>query len=397
MTAAAPKQGSKRLSAIDGLRGLVVVFMVLQHTVDAWVREPERQGWLWRTLRHLGGLPAPGFMLLAGLSAALVAARERQRGLAAGARAWVGVKRGLYVLGIGFSYRIVAFFVDGNHWDQWWIIFRVDILNAMGVSLAIVALACAWARTRRESIAIALGLAAMTLLSTPFIQGRVYDGVWGFMSGYVSGRDPLVLFALFPWFAFTAVGFAVGEQLGEALGGRDETPNRVIDRTMYPLMAAGLCIFSGGIWLGWMPFHLYPPHDYWNASPIYMSMRVGIQLALLGVFARLWRDDDSSRWSAFLQLLGRHSLFVYLVHLELVYGRVGYELQRALTMKQTLEGWMGLVLAFAVASWVMEWCQRWWRTRARTARPVVFAPATPVLASVPAEGTEIVGGQLDAG
>src|SRR3954468_14801875 len=101
----------KRLSSIDGLRGLVVVLMVMHHSLDAWVREPERHGLLWKSLRHIGGLPAPGFLLLAGRSAALGASKERRRGLAGGARAVIGIRRGLYVLGIAFSMRLVMFMV----------------------------------------------------------------------------------------------------------------------------------------------------------------------------------------------------------------------------------------------------------------------------------------------
>src|SRR6185437_11846859 len=116
----------------------------------------------------------------------------------------------------------------------------------------------------------------------------------------------------------------------------------------------GLCLFSGGIWLGWMPFNLYPPHDYWNCSPIFMTMRVAIQLVLLGLFGLYWRNDIAGTRGGILQLLGRHSLFVYLLHLELIYGRVAYTLQHQLTITQALLGAGSIVTLFTGACFVLE-------------------------------------------
>jgi uncharacterized membrane protein len=408
--APAPRRG-RRLAAIDGLRGLVVVFMILQHTLDAWVHEPERHGLLWLGLRHLGGLPAPGFMLLAGLSSALVASRERQRGMDAWARAWVGVKRGLYILGVGLTYRVAAFLMDGSHWDEWAIIFRVDILNCMGVSLAIVAVATALAGTPRRSNAVLLTMAAITFLVTPYVHGHQYTVVSEFVGAYVGGREPLVLFPLFPWFAFTAIGYAAGEYLAAELASSPagESTGQTLDRAFRPLLAVGLCVFSGGIWLGWAPFHLYPPHDYWNASPIFMTMRTGIQFVLLGTYAWMWRDDRIGRGGEFLQLLGRHSLLVYLVHLEFVYGRAAVDLQRVLTLRETLERAGAMVVVFGVVSWLLEWWQShstevfrwllgWWQSHgAEIMRRTIPTAVRVRLSAFRRDRSRPVAGQLDAG
>src|SRR5690349_12155312 len=132
-----------RIPALDVLRGLAVVLMVMHHCIDSFVADPNRTGMLYRGLRHVGGVPAPAFMLLAGLSAALVLSRERAKGVAAGTRVWSGVKRGLYVLGIAYAFRVFAFVVGGNSLASWEMIFRVDVLNCMGASLVIVAAVCA--------------------------------------------------------------------------------------------------------------------------------------------------------------------------------------------------------------------------------------------------------------
>jgi uncharacterized membrane protein len=365
----------KRLSSIDGLRGLVVILMVMHHALDAWVHEPERQGFFWWFLRQLGGVPAPGFMLLAGLSAALVAARERARGNSARERALTGIRRGLYVLGIGFAFRVAMFLIDGNHWDEWEIIFRVDILNCMGVSLAVVSGACAFARTRRESVALALVLVAATLLPTPFIYGHKVTIPTIFLGNYIAGTGWLVLFPLFPWMGVTAMGYAIGEYLADALATGQDSANAILHRALWPLFGMSLLVFSTSLWIGIAKIEVFPPYDYFNASPVVMMMRMAEELMLLWFFAWFWRNDPEGRKGWVLQLLGRHSLFVYLVHLEFVYGRAAYLLQRQLSIARTFLGITGLVVAFVGVCWAMEW----WQARRRVPRraPAVGSMGLP--------------------
>lgn len=371
----------KRYSAIDGFRGLIVILMVMHHSLDAWVHNPERHGWLWARLEDLGGLPAPGFLFLAGLSAALVAARERKKGLTVRQQLVIGLKRGLYVLGIAFAFRLAAFSIDVDpEWytRYWPIIFRVDILNCMGVALAVVAVFTAFAKTPRAAIAVSLITAAAFLLPTPFFYGRLFQWPSPLIANYVSGTQPMTMFPLFPWASFAAIGYAAGEWIALYLAASQEPPNIIIARASWPLMGVGLLMFSACIWLGWAPFDLYPSHDYWHASPIYMCLRAGLQLALMGAMAQWWKTDPNGERGAFLQLLGRHSLFVYLVHIELVYGRPAWTLDRTLTLAQTLSAVGAMIAAFAVASWVMEW----WKSRsarpkaARVAAPPAEAPST---------------------
>jgi uncharacterized membrane protein len=370
----------KRLSAIDGLRGLIVILMVMHHTLDAWVRDPERHGFLWARLEDLGGLPAPGFMLLAGLSAAMVAARERRKGMSAKDRAVVGVKRGLYVLGIAFSFRVVAFSMDvAPDWYGriWPIIFRVDILNSMGIALALVAALASLARTPSQSMAIAFVIAAAFFLPAPLLWGHEFSWPSPLLANYVSGVQPLVLFPLFPWVGFAAIGYAAGEWIAQTLADGKEPPNALIARATWPFVGIGLLTVAVTIWLGWAPLDLYPPHDYWHSSPVYMAMKAAIQLVLLGLLAQWWKSDAEGKRGAFLQLLGRHSLFVYLVHLEMVFGRIAWPIQHQLSVFESLRGAAEIVLGFAVACWVMEWWKARGsaRTQSKSTPPPVAAPS----------------------
>ena len=70
-----------------------------------------------------------------------------------------------------------------------------------------------------------------------------------------------------------------------------------------------------------MHWQLYPVYDYWHTSPAFFATRVGLLLVLV-LAAYTW-----CRWGlgqigfSPLMQLGKTSLLVYWVHIELVYGR----------------------------------------------------------------------------
>ena len=74
---------ANRRAYIDWMRGLSVLFMIEAHTFDAWTRArrtaPRRPIKFW--VNFIGGLAAPMFLFLAGVSVAMAgASRERRTG-----------------------------------------------------------------------------------------------------------------------------------------------------------------------------------------------------------------------------------------------------------------------------------------------------------------------------
>ena len=69
----------QRLDFVDAQRGLAVVLMIWMHTADAWLEPALKQGRNWDIVRSLGGLAAPTFLLLVGVSLVPRAARCRGR------------------------------------------------------------------------------------------------------------------------------------------------------------------------------------------------------------------------------------------------------------------------------------------------------------------------------
>ena len=333
-----------RLGAIDAVRGVAVVLMVMHHCVDAWTREADRAGMFWRALRHLGGVPAPAFLVLAGLSAALVLSRERARAVPRRARALGALRRGLYILGIAFTFRAVVFVAGGNPLSSWEMLFRVDILNCMGVALALVGVPAALATTRAGSISAAAALCAAFLLATPWVFGASLDWPSSLAGNYVAGTGKLVLFPLFPWVAFLAAGLIIGE-VGAHAGHR-----------LAWSLPLGLSVFLGAWVLSKLPWSIAPSNEFMTKdSPLFVLGRLGEVLTLLGLAAFLLpRPSEAWQRRSLLQLLGRHSLLVYFLHLELAYGLLASAIKRRLPVGAALAGTVVVTASCTLVAWAVE-------------------------------------------
>src|SRR5215469_9351177 len=139
----------KRLSYIDWMRGLACALMFQTHCYDSWLRPELRESTLFRWSRLGGTLPAPLFIFLAGLSVALVTERLREKGMARHAILRQTALRGAEVFGLGLLFRVQEF-VLGYRGAPWTDLFRVDVLNILGLSMTLMALLC-WLTAAPES------------------------------------------------------------------------------------------------------------------------------------------------------------------------------------------------------------------------------------------------------
>lgn len=323
MSAPAPRR-----TYLDVARGVAVLIMIEAHVIDSWTTASEHQSHWFRQSMVLGGFAAPLFLFFAGVGVSLsVASKARRLGdVRAAVRAVQ--KRGLEVFGLGLLFRLQSKILSNG---AWWTLLKVDILNIMGLS--IVAAAALWGITRTTRSRLAsFGIAmAAIILITPAIRG--FDALAALpngIEGYFRPIPGLTTFTLFPWAAFVAAGALVGIILDEA---RQPTADRGVN----------LAFLGGGLLLSWAAYRasFLPPLDprssFWTTSVSFFFVRLGLMLAVLGV-AYLWEQRPSlrlgpgqpagRRWSP-LQVLGRNSLFIYWVHVELVYGVVSLPLHRA--------------------------------------------------------------------
>jgi uncharacterized membrane protein len=343
----------RRRPYIDWARGLAVLIMIQAHVLDAWTRPADRQSLLYRNLVILGGFAAPLFLWLAGVGSALSAERSLARGANRRTAALTLGRRGAEIFALAFLFRFQAFILSpGNPLSS---ILRVDILNIIGPSL-IVAAAIWWAARTRTAAVIAFAAAsAAVALATPLIRRASWvDVLPPVLQWYVRPAGTHTTFTLLPWAGFVFAGAGIGLLL--VWGSRSIAAREA--RLHAALAVAGITLAAFGLIAGSRP-RLFAGSSFWTTSPEFFVLRIGVLVATLGALYGLERAlSDRSSVLLPLERLGRASLFVYWIHVEMVYGYLSWPIRRGLSVPQAGVAYAafclfiyGLVVLWESLSW----------------------------------------------
>jgi len=345
---------SSRLAYIDWMRGLACLVMFQTHCYDSWLDDKARNSgfFIWSQLG--GTLPAPLFLFLAGVSTALVIDKLRQQDLPAAAIARTTIARGGEIFALGLLFRLQEFLIAWG-WAPWSDLFRVDILNTIGLSLMLmgvvswVGLALLGRRRLRLGLsAAAVGLAISLLTPLLWTSWRPRWLPWP-LESYIDGvhnlgRPQAWLFPVFPWAGFAFVGLAIGFLLLS-------DPARKLGAVAFVFAGAGgILLILLARWLDHRPQQLYATYDFWHTSPNFFLIRVGL-LAIILAIAYFWcRWGLGRRGFSPLIQMGQTSLLVYWVHIEFVYGRFSILPKHAVDIQKASFGLLTIFLTMLLLS-----------------------------------------------
>ncbi|GLO46973.1 DUF1624 domain-containing protein [Pseudomonas putida] len=319
---ATPTLLTQRLQSIDALRGLVILFMLLDHVRETFflhrqVSDPmaidttEPSLFLSRTLAHLC---APVFVMLTGLSAWLYGEKHQGRG---DVSAFL-FKRGLFLVVLEFT--LVNFAWTFQLPPS---VIYLQVIWAIGVSM--IAL----------SLLVWLPRAALIALGAIIIAGHnLLDGLhfgaesalhvpWAILHdrGWLEFSESLRLrtsYPVLPWIGVIALGYGLGPWFarGSEAGQRQ-----------HRLLLAGLIALPGFVVLrllngyGEAPWSAYPTlmqtlMSFFNItkyppSLLFLALTLGCGLLLLRAFERA----GQARWISALAVFGAAPMFFYLLHL----------------------------------------------------------------------------------
>jgi uncharacterized membrane protein len=338
-----------RRAYIDWARGIAVLLMIEAHATDAWTRPDDKKSIGYAVATILGGFAAPLFLWLAGLGVALAISRAADRTGSRAQAVEAASRRGLEIFLLAFLFRLQAFIVSPPSTPLK--LFRVDILNVMGPAMFAAAILWMAATGTKSRVAVYTAAATAFAMATPIVRSAAaVDRLPIWFQWYLRPAGEFTTFTLLPWAGFVFAGAAVGALLAEV---RDETIER---RLHFGLASAGVLLIAGGFLAAAQP-SIYAHASFWTSSPTWFGIRTGILMIALslcfvterishetarvrnrkprtgfkrvahrfsGAFARLkacatFRVFVSS-WQAPLARMGRASLFVYWIHVELVYG-----------------------------------------------------------------------------
>lgn len=356
-----PSSGPSRVVYLDWMRGLACLLMFQTHCYDSWLSPAARNTSFFRWSQAVGGLPAPLFLFLTGISLALVISKLRAKGLSANQIGRAALKRGGVVFAIALLFRLQQYAV-AFRWAPWTDLFRVDILNTIAVSMLLMAV-LAWIVLARGGgagslVFSSLGVALVISLLAPLVFTFRPQWLPWEIESYLNGVHDLGvpqrwLFPIFPWAGFAFAGFAMGFVL---FGDRVKT-------TGAKLVGAAMTVGAALIAMSWgldsLPWRIYPVYNFWRTSPNFFWIRVGALLIILSLVYS-WCRWGAGEWGfSPLAQMGKTSLLVYWVHIEFVYGRVSILPKRLQSIGMAS---LGLAAIF-VAMVLLSMLRTWWKGR----------------------------------
>ena len=321
-TTLAPPPASQRLLSIDALRGLVILFMLLDHVRETFflhrqVADPMNVDitdpalFFSRTLAHLC---APVFVLLTGLSAYLYGEKyQGKRDVSA-----FLFKRGLFLVVLEFT--LVNFAWTFQLPPS---VIYMQVIWAIGVSMIALA-ALVWLPRPALLVLGLVIIAGHNLLdSLHFPVGSAMHVPWAILHdrGWIELSDSLRLrtsYPVLPWIGVIALGYCLGPWFARSAAAAVRQRYLLLAGTGALLAFVVLRLLNGYGEAPWVShdsamqslmsfFNItkYPP------SLLFLALTLGAGLLLLLGFERA----QKRQWISILAVFGAAPMFFYLLHL----------------------------------------------------------------------------------
>jgi uncharacterized membrane protein len=344
------------------MRGLAVVIMIQCHVFNSLTRMDVRDGGPYVLSQFIGGMAAPLFLFMAGMTMAFqMDSLERREAVAA--RRWlVSLRHAGYILGVAFLFRFTnwaASFPNAQTSE----LTKVDILNCMGLSMIVFSVASLFGHNGRLRFAVAAAAAIAGL--APLVANLDWGSTPSLVREYLaasstSGRGR---FAFFPCAAYLGFGIAAGAIVRRAAAER-------MERLMQWSVLIGFTVVFVAQYFSNIPYSIYTKSNFWTDNPTLVFIRTGIALLLLAG-SYLWTEFAAGpRWS-WMQCLGKNSLMVYWVHVMLVYGTWVRPIKRTLSIPLAALATV-IVIVMMIALSVL-----WLRWKARRALSLAAGNSQP--------------------
>ncbi|PVM92686.1 hypothetical protein DDF62_05710 [Caulobacter radicis] len=325
VSTALPAPSAGRIAAIDALRGLVMLLMMVDHVrefffIHAQVSDPmdvEATAPALFFTRLAAHLCAPVFVALTGLAAWLYGRKAGGNDPAAIARAASGFlfKRGLFLVFLELTFVSFAWSFDLTPRT-----YYLQVIWAIGLSMIALSALVHLPRAALVAVGLVIVLGHNLLDPISIAQGQPGHALWAILHdrGFIDlpwGARARTSYPLLPWIGVAALGFGIGPWF---VGAWRDRRNR--------LLATGLCALALLVilrslngygetpWvvgsspirtvMSWLNVTKYPP------SADFLLLTLGLGALLLAGL-----EKAPARLVSWLAVLGGAPLFFYLVHL----------------------------------------------------------------------------------
>src|ERR1035438_7259267 len=168
------KTSSYRLEYLDWVRGIGAVIMLQGHVFHSFLRPELKTTRAYTLSQIVGGMPPARFLFLTGVTLAFLMDSIERKGMAPRERVLESLRRSGYLFLLAFAFRLQLWVFTGFP-APWQGVFKVDVLNCMGISIALFSVMALFRTAERIRLCAVLGL-AIALLS-PVVSEMNRSGV----------------------------------------------------------------------------------------------------------------------------------------------------------------------------------------------------------------------------
>jgi hypothetical protein len=188
----------------------------------------------------------------------------------------------------------------------------------------------------------------------------------------------MTMFTAFPWAGFVFAGGAAGALIAAAhepaaerrASMAERRPERAERWVQLWLAGAGAALIAAGFYAATLP-SIYARSSFWTSSPTWFAIRTGIlMLALASIYAVAQACERAGIALRPLERFGRSSLFVYWIHVELVYGYLAWPLHRRLPLWGTFIAYVIFCVLMYGAVVLRDWIVARWHEMSAVRRTV---------------------------
>lgn len=361
---AMPSRGpgkQSRLLFIDGLRGIAIILMVINHTARDWM--DVSMGWGRYHLAYLSLLlPAPIFLFLVGFVLPISFRRHRP---AFGSSLLGYARRGLVIVAGGLLLNVVVF-----PENPWW---SGGVLQTIGLSIILIAPAL-WIMDRPWARWAVAGLGAALYVA--------YAWMYPLLTAWVAehphaGRVLFLDFPPWPWICAALVGLSVGWSWLDA---RQHGPEAEVRWFTVAALAGVGCLIVFGLYEGLLHTsdHISFKRDlmlnrHWTPAGSTLLFITGMLALLLA--ATYWVMEIRKVPLEWLVILGQTALMLYFVHQVIEFTLVSQWL--GLRFNHWALYWAAnvlLIILMVGLGWGWLQLKRWFRQRWTAGTQAVVRP-----------------------
>ena len=330
---------SKRIAAIDWMRGFVMIIMVLDHVSMVYNRNDLSTD---STANYILGTPlpafeffsrwirhicAPVFVFLAGTALAISVERKLSRGFDS-----KGIDKDILIRGafIALLDPTITSFFGGK--------LTFQVLYAIGVAMMCMAFFRRLSTTQLLIIAMAWILGGeLVTAQFWFAGGQEQSILVGLLIGKYSSADLSISYALVPWLSVMILGWVFGRYILDYGDGKvTVSPAKLLFRLGFAALAAFVAIRyfndygnmfllkEDNSWQQWLHVSKYPP------SASFIMLELGLMAVILALMIKV-EQRIGVRPNGVLLVFGQTSMMFYLVHRILLTGSGTYGGMRDIT------------------------------------------------------------------